>query len=179
MITRRHLLNAAATLPLFATAKAAQANQRFEFQSIDGGVYAMDDWRGQPILVVNTASLCGFTPQYDSLQTLHEEYGPRGLIVLAVPSNDFDQELASEGDVRDFCDVNFNLTLPMATITHVRGRDAHPFYAWLRQSEGFQPNWNFNKVLLDGEGQMVASYGSTADPMGHRIIRDIETLLAG
>jgi glutathione peroxidase len=178
-ITRRTLLTGAAAIPMITMGQRATAQERFHFASIDGGDYAMDDWRGQPVLVVNTASLCGFTPQYESLQTLHEAYGPQGLIVLAVPSNDFDQELGSEGDVRDFCDANFNLTLPMTTITHVRGRDAHPFYAWLRDTAGFQPNWNFNKVLLDGAGRMVATYGSNVDPMSARIRRDVEALLAG
>ncbi len=175
MITRRHLLGTALALPF--AAGPALATQSFRFDSIDGGQYDMADWRGQPVLVVNTASLCGFTPQYDALQALHEIYGPRGLVVLAVPSNDFAQELDSNAEVADFCEVNFDLTLPMTTITSVRGRDAHPFYAWLRREHRFRPVWNFNKVLLNGAGAVVRTYGSEADPMGPRMRRHIEALL--
>jgi len=127
--------------------------------------------------VVNTASLCGYTPQYDELQALHEDYGPRGLVVLAVPSDDFRQELTSDAAVAEFCEVNFNLTLPMTTITPVRGAGAHPFYLWLRDTYGFVPGWNFNKVLLDGEGRMVNSFGSNTRPGSARIRRAIEGLL--
>jgi glutathione peroxidase len=174
---RRTVLTALTLLP-FARAAAAQgAASGFHFDSIDGGQYDMDAWRGRPVLVVNTASLCGYTSQYDDLQALHEAYSERGLVVLAVPSNDFAQELGSNDEVAEFCEMNFNLTLPMTTITRVRGRSPHPFYAWLRETEGFVPRWNFNKVLLDGEGRVVESYGSNANPMGNRIRRQIEALL--
>lgn len=171
---RRSLILALAALP-FAT--PVRASGRFRFDAIDGGSYDLADWRGQPVMVVNTASLCGFTPQFDDLQALHDSYGPRGLVVLAVPSDDFRQELADNDAVVEFCEVNFNLTLPMTTITPVRGPDAHPFYAWLRDTYGFQPGWNFNKVLLDGEGRMVASFGSSTRPTSARIRREIEALL--
>lgn len=171
---RRLFLASALALPL---AGSAQATQSFRFDSIDGGHYDLAEWAGRPVLVVNTASLCGFTPQFDALQALHEIYGPRGLIVLAVPSNDFNQELASEDAVADFCEVNFDLTLPMTTITPVRGPSAHPFYRWLATEAGFAPSWNFNKVLLDGAGAVVATYGATTDPMGARLRQAIEALL--
>ena len=174
MMHRRSLIAALATLPFAAR---AQAQAGFGFDSIDGGRYDLGDWRGQPILVVNTASLCGYTDQYDELQALHEEYGPRGLVVLAVPSDDFSQELASDAAVAEFCELNFNLTLPMTTITSVRGADAHPFFQWLRTRYGFEPGWNFNKVLLDGEGRMTQSFGSNTRPTSPRIRREIEALL--
>ncbi len=173
---RRAFLMSGLALP-FAFATGAGAAVPFRFDSIDGGQYDMRAWQGRPVLVVNTASLCGFTPQYDALQRLHETYADRGLVVLAVPSDDFAQELGSNGDVAEFCEVNFGLTLPMTTITHVRGRRAHPFYAWLREAHGFEPVWNFNKVLLDGSGDVVASYGSRTDPMSPRLRRQIEALL--
>ncbi|MEM7723583.1 MAG: glutathione peroxidase [Pseudomonadota bacterium] len=173
---RRTVLTAALTLPFAGLARAANG---FRFDSIDGGEYVLDDWRGRPVLVVNTASLCGFTYQYDALQTLQDTYADQGLVVLAVPSDDFAQELGSEEEVAEFCEVNFNLTLPMTTITPVRGRDAHPFYAWLRDEERFVPNWNFNKVLLDGAGRVVGHYGSNTDPMSPRLRREIEALLPG
>ncbi len=143
---------------------ANAAPPSFEFASIDGGVISSDDWQGHPVLVVNTASLCGFTPQYDALQTLFDTYGPKGLVVLAVPSDDFNQELADGAAVKEFCEVNFNLTLPMTEITHVKGADAHPFYQWLLSTEGFQPKWNFNKVLLGPDGEVLETWGSMPAP---------------
>ncbi|MFN4129588.1 MAG: glutathione peroxidase, partial [Paracoccaceae bacterium] len=109
----------------------------FVFDSIDGGTIALDDWRGHPVLVVNTASLCGFTRQYDDLQALHDRYSARGLLVLAVPSDDFNQELADAKAVKEFCTLRFDLTLAMTDITHVRGPQAHPFYQWLAAEQGF------------------------------------------
>ena len=149
----------------------------FTFDNIDGGQIDTDDWQGQPVLVVNTASRCGFTPQYDGLQALYDRYKDRGLIVLAVPSDDFNQELTSADAVKEFCEVNFDLTLPMTDITHVRGDQAHPFYKWLRDSAGFEPAWNFNKVLLSPDGQPVATFGSTARPLSRQITTQIEALL--
>lgn len=149
----------------------------FTFASIDGGDLAMEDWRGQPVLVVNTASLCGFTPQYDELQELHETYADRGLVVLAVPSNDFSQELSSAEEVKDFCEVNFGLTLPMTDITPVRGAEAHPFYRWLAEEHGFTPRWNFNKVLIGPEGEVLGTWGATVKPGSRQIVDQIEAAL--
>ena len=149
----------------------------FTFTSIEGGKIDLDDWRGNPVLVVNTASLCGYTPQYEDLQVLQDTYGPRGLKVLAVPSNDFAQELDSEKEVKAFCDANFGLTLPMTTITPVTGAAAHPFFTWVKGQTGFAPDWNFNKVLLDGQGEVVATWGSGPKPTSTAITGKIEALL--
>jgi glutathione peroxidase len=149
----------------------------YTFTSIDGGQIDLDDYLGQPVLVANTASLCAYTPQYDDLQALYDRYEKQGLVVLAVPSNDFAQELASGAEVKDFCAVNFNLTLPMTDITSVRGGAAHPFYAWLRETQGFEPTWNFNKVLLGPDGAVVATWGSGVNPMSRRVTSEVERLL--
>lgn len=156
---------------------SALAAGGFSFAAIDGGTLAMDDWRGRPVLVVNTASLCGFTPQYDDLQALHDSLGPRGLVVLAVPSDDFRQELASAEAVKEFCAVNFDLTLPMTDITHVKGDHAHPFFRWLATEHGFTPGWNFNKVLIGPEGEVLGTWGSTVRPSSRAILSQIEPLL--
>ncbi len=147
------------------------------FRSIDGGEISLQDWRGRPVLVVNTASRCAFTGQYDDLQDLFDRYRDRGLIVLAVPSNDFLQELGSEEAVKNFCEVNFDLDLPMTAITSVRGAEAHPFYRAVRDQSGFVPGWNFNKILLGPDGQIVDTWGAMTDPASQKITRRIESLL--
>ncbi len=168
---------AAATLALVFVAPAARAGD-FAFPSIDGGTIEVGAaTAGRPVLVVNTASLCAFTPQYEGLQDLHEAYGARGLLVLAVPSDDFRQELGSEADVAEFCELTFGLDLPMTEISHVRGPDALPFYDWVRQETGFEPRWNFDKVLLGTDGAVVGTWRSTTRPEALR--DEIEALLPG
>ena len=149
----------------------------FSFTSIDGDTIDLDDWAGKPVLIVNTASLCGFSGQFDDLQALHETYGPRGLLVLAVPSDDFNQELGSDAEVAKYCATNFDLTLPMTTITPVRGAKAHPFYLWMKAQKGFEPRWNFNKVLLGPDGQVIDTWGSMPKPTGAVIRGAIEAQL--
>jgi glutathione peroxidase len=156
---------------------ALAAPGEFVFESIDGGQIDLAAWSGRPVLVVNTASQCAFTPQYDALQALYDRYRDEGLVVLAVPSDDFAQELDSAAEVKEFCEVNFDLDMPMTDITHVRGPDAHPFFRWLAEEEGFAPAWNFNKVLIGPEGEVVATWGSATGPNSSRITREIEALL--
>ncbi len=149
----------------------------FTFEGIDGGQISLNDLRGKAVLVVNTASRCGFTSQYAGLQKLYETYNKFGLEVVAVPSSDFRQELKDEAMVKQFCEINYGLTIPMTTINHVKGPKAHPFYKWVRKEYDFIPSWNFNKILLDKEGRVVANFGSTARPTGWRIKRKVESLL--
>ena len=154
----------------------AFAGDGFRFASIDGGAIDLDDWRGKPVLVVNTASLCGYAGQFDGLQALHDRFGDQALI-LAVPSNDFEQELADEAAVKEYCAMTFDLTLPMTEITHVRGGEAHPFYAWVKKEVGFVPRWNFNKVLIGPDGAIVATFGAPVAPESAAIAGRIEALL--
>lgn len=147
------------------------------FPSIDGGTLSLEAWRGQPVLVVNTASQCGFTGQYAGLQDLWETYRGKGLIVLAVPSDDFNQELATAAEVKEFCALNYDLTLPMTDILHVKGAGAHPFYKAVKAETGFEPGWNFNKVLVAPDGTVVATFGSAVRPDSARMKREIEALL--
>ncbi len=148
-----------------------------EFDSIDGGTLAIEDWRGQPILVVNAASHCGFTGQYEALQKVHEDYAARGLVVLAVPSDSFNQELDSAEQVKEFCEFNYGLTLPMTDITPVKGAKAHAFYRAVADQTGFVPSWNFNKILLDANGEVVATFGSSTKPDSFKLLRQVEALL--
>ena len=149
----------------------------FTFTAIEGTPLPMDDWRGRPVLVVNTASLCGFTPQYADLQALHDRYAARGLVVLAVPSDDFRQELASDAAVAEFCQIQLGLDIPLTRITPVRGPDAHPFYRWLAQTHGHVPQWNFNKALIGPDGDLLGFWGSTTRPTARQITRLIEAAL--
>lgn len=154
----------------------AMAADGFRFASIDGGEIDLGDWQGKPVLVVNTASLCGFAGQFDGLQDLHERFGDQALI-LAVPSNDFEQELASEAEVKEYCATTFDITLPMTEITHVRGAEAHPFYEWVRAETGFVPRWNFNKVLIAPDGSIAGTFGSNVGPESRQIAGAIEAML--
>ena len=167
---------AAAVLLVALAATPSWAEGGFRFASIDGGMIDLDDWRGKPVLVVNTASLCGFAGQFDALQALHDRFGDRALI-LAVPSDDFNQELADEAAVKEYCAVTFDLTLPMTEITHVKGADAHPFYIWLRAETGFVPGWNFNKVLIAPDGSIAGTFGAPVVPEGPQIAGRIEAML--
>lgn len=156
---------------------AAMTAQAFTFDGIDGNVIDTSQWANRPVLVVNTASQCGYTPQYGGLQDLQDRYGADGLVVLAVPSDDFNQELATAEKVKEFCALMFDITLEMTDITHVRGHEAHPFYQWVRGETGFEPKWNFNKVLIGADGRVVATYESAVEPMSPRLTKDIEAEL--
>ncbi|SEM67414.1 glutathione peroxidase [Loktanella fryxellensis] len=172
----RYLVLLALTLAAPATAQTAPPNAT-TFASIDGGTLSLDDWAGQPVLVVNTASLCAYAPQLTALQTLYDTYKDEGLMVLAVPSDDFNQELATGAEVKDYCELQYGIDLPMTDITPVTGAEAHPFYRRVRAETGFEPGWNFNKILLDGQGAVVGTWGSPADPMGRQITDAVTPLL--
>ncbi len=159
-------------------AEAAVTLPHVQFSNIDGGLHDSADWAGHPVLIINSASMCGYTPQYEAMQDLHEAYADRGLIVLAVPSDDFRQEYDNAEEVRNFCEITFGLTLPMTDITHVRGPDAHPFYQWMQASQNWAPRWNFNKVLIGGDGTVLGTWRSRVEPNDPRILSLIEAELA-
>lgn len=165
-------------LGLMAAASGAIAASpaTFRFGSIDGGEIDLLALGDGPVLVVNTASRCGFVGQFDGLQALQDTYGPRGLTVVGVPSNSFYQELATEGAVKEFCEMTFGIEFPMTELTAVTGRSAHPFYAWARE-QGYSPAWNFYKILLDGDGRIVDAFGTMVQPDAPRLVAAIEALL--
>lgn len=150
----------------------------WSFPSIYGGSYAAADFKGKAILLVNTASLCGYTPQFTALQQLQDSYKDQGLVVLAVPSDDFHQEKASNDEVKDFCEITYGITLPMTEIAKVTGAGAHPLYQWLQTSAGFAPDWNFNKVLFDRNGHVAQTWGSDPEPMGGEIEAAVRQILS-
>jgi glutathione peroxidase len=175
-ITALALAGAVASAGTTGSTGSAPPEGGFRFASIDGGEIDLAAYRGQPVLVVNTASRCAFTPQYDALQALWDEYRDRGLVVLGVPSDSFNQELASAEAVKDFCEVNFSIDFPMTEITPVTGAGAHPFYRWAADA-GVKPRWNFHKILLDGQGAIAASFGTNTKPTAPAVREAIEALL--
>ncbi len=135
-------------------------------------------YTGKVLLVVNTASYCGFTPQYKGLEALHARYKDRGLVVLGFPSNDFAQEKGSNREVADFCENTFGVRFPMLGISSVRGAQANPFFRQLAQGSGRQPMWNFHKYLVGRDGKVVADYTSLTTPSDKSLVSALEAQLA-
>jgi glutathione peroxidase len=154
----------------------------FEFDSLSGKDKIMlADLRGKVIIVVNTASKCGFTPQYAALEKLYNTYKDRGLVIIGVPSNDFGgQEPGSNVEIEHFCRINFGVTFPMAARTAVTGTKAHPFFIWARKTLGIgsAPKWNFYKYLINRQGQLVDYYSSVTAPDSPRFVKAVEKALA-
>lgn len=152
----------------------------FSFPAIDGGMIDLKDFDGKLMLIVNTASQCGFTPQYDGLQALHERYGEKGLVVIGVPSNDFGkQETGTAEEIATFCEVNFNISFLLADKIIVKGDNAHPFYQWAKSEVGFagRPRWNFHKYLIDQNGQIIDWFSSMTSPDSDKMTAAIEKAL--
>jgi len=153
----------------------------FTFKGLDGTDILLASYAGHPILVVNTASLCGYTPQYAGLQALWARYRSRGLIVLGVPSNDFGgQEPAGKNEILQTAQGDYHVTFPLTEKVAVKGADAHPFYKWAAQERPAEaPRWNFHKYLIGRDGRLKAAFTSATDPNDPRLIAAIEQELAG
>jgi len=135
-------------------------------------------YSGKVLLVVNTASYCGFTPQYKDLEALHAKYADKGLVVLGFPSNDFAQEKTSNKEIADFCENTFGVKFPMFTKTAVTGANASPFYKQLGELTGKKPSWNFFKYLIGRDGKVVDTFGSMTNPSSRSVVSAIEKSLA-
>jgi len=152
----------------------------FAFNTIDGGALPLSAWEGKPVLVVNTASYCGYTPQYRDLEALWQKYRDQGLIVLGVPSNDFGaQEPGTEVEIKNFCETRYAIDFPLTQKCKVIGGSAHPFYRWIAQTlgEGAAPRWNFHKYLIGPDGDLVGAWPSSVRPGDAAITQEIEKLL--
>jgi glutathione peroxidase len=153
----------------------------FSFEAIEGGRMPLEQWRGKVLLVVNTASFCGYTPQYEGLQALWQRYSERGLVVIGVPSNDFGgQEPNSEQEILGFCKGAYNVSFPLTSKQEVSGARAHPFYHWALDSlgAGAAPKWNFHKYLVGRDGNLVSAFPTRVAPQAPELIRAIEAALA-
>jgi glutathione peroxidase len=152
----------------------------FKINSINGDVLDLSNFKGQTLLIVNVASYCGFTKQYDDLQNLFDDYKDKGLVVVGIPSNQFGgQEPAAESEIKDFCETNFNITFPMMSKYNVKGVNAHPIYLWAKETYGKStiPKWNFHKILVNKEGRVVDTFTSFTNPTSKKIKKKIEEIL--
>ncbi len=162
-----------------ANAKYKKLFFDLNIKSNNGDILNLKDYKNNVVLIVNTASYCGFTNQYADMQKLWDKYKDKGLLVIGVPSNSFNQEKNDDSEVKKFCEVNFNINFPLTSITSVKGDDAHEIYKWARENHGKSaiPKWNFHKILINKNGKVAETYSSFTNPMSKKVISKIETLL--
>ncbi len=151
----------------------------FKINDVSGNELNLEDFKNKVVLLVNTASYCGFTKQYDDLQYIWDKYKENNFVVLAVPSNSFNQEKKTNDEVKDFCKFNFNITFPITEISEVKGDLAHPIYKWALDNYGSsaKPKWNFHKILINREGKVEDTYSSFTNPKSKKITSKIEELI--
>ena len=151
----------------------------FTIESISGETINLSDYKSKVVLLVNTASKCGFTPQYSGLQKIYERYKNDGLVVLGVPTNDFNQELSKDSDVKEFCEIRFGVEFPMSSIQPIRGENAHPIYKWIQANVSVigQPRWNFHKYLISKEGKIINWFSSMTSPTSEGLLKQVEQAL--
>ena len=151
----------------------------FKIKSIRGDTIDLNDFKGKPVLLVNTASYCGFTKQYGDLQNLWENYQEKGLVVIGIPSNSFNQEPGSNEEVKNFCEAKFGISFPMTQKVEVRGDKAHPFYKWANNNfgRGAIPKWNFHKIIVGKDGKVFDTFASMTRPNSKKFINAIEKAL--
>jgi glutathione peroxidase len=151
----------------------------FKIESITGQTINFNKYKNKVVLIVNTASYCGFTKQYEELQELWDKYRSKGLIVLGVPSNSFNQEKKNNSAIKEFCEVNFNINFPLSTITEVKGNKAHDLFKWAKDNHGKSavPKWNFHKILINKEGKVEDTFASFTKPMSKKLMSKIENIL--
>jgi glutathione peroxidase len=167
-------------MAISSTQAADKSAYDFSFTAIDGGALPLSDFKGKAVLVVNTASECGYTPQYKDLQAVWERYRDRGLVVLGVPSNDFGgQEPGTEAEIKRFCERQYAVDFPLTAKVHVTGGEAHPFYQWAAEvaGEAASPRWNFHKYLLGPDGGLAAWFPTKTSPTAKDVTAAIDETL--
>ena len=162
-----------------ATANYEKKIYDFSIESITGETINFSGYKNKVILIVNTASYCGFTKQYSELQELWDIYKEKGLVVIGVPSNSFNQEKNNNNEVKEFCEVNFSINFPMSVITDVKGDNAHEIFKWAKKNYGKSavPKWNFYKILINKDGKIEDTFSSLTNPISKKIVSKIEKLL--
>ena len=152
----------------------------FQFNDLDGSPLNLSEYKDKVIVVVNVASQCGFTKQYEDMQNVWEKYQSKGIVMLGIPSNDFgNQEPGSNKDIKNFCEAKFGISFPMAEKVSVKGENAHPFYKWAKENYGKSavPKWNFHKIIIGKNGKIVDTFASITNPSSKKFISVLEKTL--
>ena len=152
----------------------------FNFKDLDGSNLSLSEYKGKVIIVVNVASQCGFTSQYEDMQKVWDKYQSKGVVMLGVPSNDFGkQEPGSNEDIKNFCEAKFGISFPMTEKVSVKGSEAHPFYIWAKENHGKSavPKWNFHKIIIDKNGKVAETFTSITNPSSKKFIKALEKLI--
>ena len=165
----------------FFTNSSAENKNAYDFQftGIDGNLIKLNDYKNKVIVVVNVASRCGYTPQYENLQSLWSEYQNKNLVVIGVPTNNFRQEPGSNEEIKNFCETNFAISFPMTEKVNVIGSKSHPFFKWAKNSYGIGaiPKWNFHKIIIGKNGKIVQTFSSITKPTSKKFLKVIENLI--
>ena len=163
---------------IFTKVSADYSNLAYDytFDSIDGSKIELKDFKDKVIVVVNVASRCGYTPQYDGLQKLWVDYETKNLVVIGVPTNNFKQEPGTNKEIKNFCETNFGINFPMTEKIDVIGKNAHPFYKWAKENHGIGaiPKWNFHKIIVGKNGKILDTFASFTKPTSSKFIKVIE-----
>ena len=152
----------------------------FKFNDLDGSALSLSEYKGKVIVVINVASQCGFTNQYEDMQKIWEKYQDKGIVMLGVPANDFGkQEPGSNSEIKKFCESKFGISFPMTEKVSVKGPKAHPFYIWARENHGKSavPKWNFHKIIIDKNGKIAETFWSIVNPSSKKFIKTLEKLI--
>jgi glutathione peroxidase len=169
-------------ITMFFSTKSISSDKSFHdfsIESISGEDIVLADYKEKVVLLVNTASQCGFTPQYAGLQKIYDRYKDDGFVVLGVPSDDFNQELSNDDDVKKFCEIRYGVNFPLTSIQKIKGESAHPLYKWISANTSVigQPRWNFHKYLISKEGQILNWFSSMTSPTSEGLLKQVEQAL--
>jgi len=162
-----------------ATANYEKLAYDFNFKDLDGSPLKFSEYKNKVIVVINVASRCGFTKQYEDMQKVWEKYQEKGMVMIAVPSNDFNQEPGENNEIKNFCEANFGITFPITEKVSIRGKNAHPFYMWAKENHGKSavPKWNFHKIIVGRDGKIIETFASITNPSSAKFIKAIENAL--
>ena len=163
-----------------AKAKYENLAYDYEFKDLDGSDLKLSEYKNKVVVIINVASQCGFTNQYEDMQNLWEKYQENGLVIIGVPSNDFGkQEPGDNNEIKKFCESKFGITFPITEKTSVKGPDAHPFYLWAKKNHGNSaiPKWNFHKIIIDKSGKISDTFNSMTKPSSTKFIKVLEKLI--
>ena len=170
-------------MSFFATSVSGDYSKlayEFSFNDLDGSPLKLSEYKNKVVVVINVASQCGFTSQYEDMQEIWEKYEKKGVVMLGVPSNDFGaQEPGSNAEIKNFCEAKFGITFPMTEKVSVKGDDAHPFYKWAKKNHGNSaiPKWNFHKIIIGKDGKISDTFASITNPSSKKFLTVIDKII--